>query len=78
MKTKKEIPIITPTPPCQHRFVYGGVKFSLSDYPIPGGGAYLRHYQDWFYCEKCLENQYRSLNFTDNSYQSIKFNAIPL
>ena len=37
---------------CEHKFVKGGIKYIV--YP---NGTW--RYFDWFYCERCLENQYK-------------------
>lgn len=62
---------------CEHKFVYGGVKYENSDRPLPGTGACARRYYDWFYCEKCLENKYKTLPHSDNTYTKVQFGATP-
>lgn len=63
---------------CEHKFVYGGIKYKEETYPLPGTGARKRTYFDWYYCEKCLEKKFEELNFEDNSYGKVQFNASPL
>ena len=62
---------------CKHKFVYGGVKYTDDKYPMAGTGAHRRIYHDWFYCEKCLENQYFQLDAESTTYEKPFFNATP-
>lgn len=62
---------------CQHRFIYGGVKYEDESHPMLGTGARRRNYFDWFYCEKCTETIYLTLNHTDDTYQKVQFGATP-
>jgi hypothetical protein len=73
----KGTPIITPAPPCVHKWTYGGVKYEFSEYKCPGSGSYYVWYYDWFYCEKCAFDQYQKLPTEHDSYQHIRFNATP-
>lgn len=60
---------------CNHTFIHGGVKYEIQDWTISGSSARPVWYFDWFYCEKCLQNQYRRLAEETNTYQPILFNA---
>ncbi len=60
-----------------HKWVHGGVKYEISDYNCPGSGAKYVHYFDWFYCENCLQSEYKTLEAQSNTYEKIKFNATP-
>lgn len=62
---------------CNHKFVYGGVKYEVHDWKVAGSGAHEVSYYDWFYCEKCLENRYEDLGISATSYDKIMFNATP-
>lgn len=62
---------------CDHKFVYGGVKFKVGHDHLPGTSAKPVTYYDWFYCEKCLENQYIRLSRSGNTYEPVEFNATP-
>lgn len=63
---------------CEHKFVYGGVKYDVKNWLLPGSGAHPVHYYDWFFCEKCLFDQYQKLNHETDTYNKISFNATPL
>lgn len=60
---------------CEHRFVYAGVKYEESKYPMPGSSARDRHYFDHYYCERCLEHRYEQLPATNNTYSEPLFKA---
>lgn len=62
---------------CSHEFAYGGVKFEVSNRPIPGSGAYLIKYFDCYFCKKCLEKKFEQLDITHDSYQTVRFGATP-
>ena len=64
---------------CEHNYVYGGVKYKISDYKLAGSGAQPVFYFDWFYCSKCAESIYKELPHFDNehTYSNIKYNATP-
>ena len=62
---------------CEHKFVYGGIKYKDGLYSLPGTGAHSREYFDWFYCEKCLENKYVELSKRGDTY-SLWFDAKPM
>lgn len=62
---------------CKHKFIYGGVKYHISNEKLPGSGAQYVFYFDWFYCEKCLEYEYRRLKEYTNTYQELAYNATP-
>lgn len=62
---------------CDHKFVHGGVKYEIQEWKIPGGGAQPVYYFDWFYCEKCLQNEYQRLAESSNTYEPIRFEATP-
>lgn len=60
---------------CDHKFLYGGVKYKVQQAPR-GGTQYA--YFDWFYCEKCLKEKLISLDSTSAAgYAAPLFNAIP-
>lgn len=63
---------------CEHKFVYGGVKYQVQEWMLPGSGAQPVYYFDWFYCEKCLERHYKRLPVESNTYQKTLFNASPV
>jgi hypothetical protein len=62
---------------CEHKFVFGGVKYEDGHYPLPGSGARSRQYFDFYFCEKCLEKKYEKLPFEDNTYSKVQFSASP-
>ena len=62
---------------CKHKFVYGGVKYTIEGWTLPGTGARRVHYYDWFYCEYCLEKKYEKLDTNLTDYDPIHFNATP-
>lgn len=63
---------------CEHRFIYGGVKYEDGKHSLPGGSAKSRKYFDWFYCDKCLETKYRALFLPgQDSYSDALFGATP-
>jgi len=62
---------------CQHKFIYGGVKYEIDSYPMPGTGAKCVRYCDWFYCEKCLEKRYEYKSEYSTTYDPIRFYATP-
>jgi hypothetical protein len=62
----------------EHDYVYGGVKYKVGSYKLPGSGAYRVTYYDWFYCRECLENEYKRLQAESNTYEKIRFDARPM
>ena len=62
---------------CGHDFVYGGVRYEIQEWKLPGSGAQPIHYFDWFYCKHCLENNYQKLPTESNTYGKILFDAKP-
>lgn len=61
---------------CEHKFVYGGIKYKIQQAPR-GGTQYV--YFDWFFCEKCLEAKLQSLDKTSPAgYTGPLFDATPL
>jgi len=63
---------------CDHKFVYGGVKYRRYENADLGLRAWLIYYYDWFYCERCLKQMYEKLNIKANTYEPILFNATPI
>jgi hypothetical protein len=70
-------PIITPSPPCGHNYIHQGIKYTVDDYNLPGGGARCRRYYDAYFCTRCCKLKLVELGVTDNTYESVKFNATP-
>ena len=64
------------TPPCQHKFVSNGVVYKTGS-QLPGSGAHSIEYFDAFFCEKCLQQEIKSLGVHGNIYGELKFNARP-
>ena len=62
---------------CDHKFVYRGLVYSHSAYPLPGTGAHARIYEDAYFCEKCLEERWRNAREIGNSYQKPIAGSIP-
>lgn len=62
---------------CEHKFIYGGVKYEIQEWKLPGSGAQAVHYFDWFFCEKCLENRYKKLDAESDTYGKALFDATP-
>jgi len=62
---------------CEHKFIYGGIKYEDVHYSNPGTGARPREYFDWFYCEKCSEYKYHKLAFSNTTYEKVLFGATP-
>lgn len=56
---------------CDHKFIYGGVKYEIKDW-----GRRPVYYFDWFFCEKCLKNDYKKLEGEGESFR-IQFGATP-
>lgn len=52
----------------EHKFVYGGLRYHDSNYPQAGTSARTRYYEDWFYCESCLANQYTNKRDHGNNW----------
>ena len=63
---------------CDHKFIYGGVKYKVASMHLPGTSARPVYYYDWFYCERCLERKYKKLVIEATSYDDLKFNATPM
>ncbi len=76
MRTVKPAQAINLEKDCEHLYVFAGVAF---DYVgrVPGSGANIRAYYNWFFCDKCLRNKYHRLDYSDDSYSKIQFNATP-
>ena len=63
---------------CDHKWIYGGIKYEIESYPLPGTGAHSVAYFDWFFCEKDPEHsRYVALGHHSDTYEKIKFNATP-
>jgi hypothetical protein len=52
---------------CEHTYEYGGLVYYHDDYPMAGTGAKTRRYSDWFFCTRCLANQYTNERPIGNS-----------
>jgi hypothetical protein len=61
---------------CEHEYVYGGVRYEDGEYHLPGTSAHPREYFNWFYCKKCLRNEYQRLATSGDTY-GILFDAKP-
>lgn len=57
-----------PKPECDHKYVLAGVVHSRTEYPLPGSGAYGRVYEDHYFCERCLDQQYLNPRTKGNTY----------
>lgn len=62
---------------CEHEFTYGGVKYEIQEWKLPGSGAQPVYYYDHYFCRKCLEHRYERLNVTTSTYDKINFGATP-
>ena len=65
-------------PDCDHSFQYGGLRYTFTANPLPGSGAYGMRYYTWFYCRRCTESKLHEIGEIWNSYEPIRFGAIPL
>lgn len=70
-------PNFTPVGICHHSFVYGGIRFEITDLLLPGSGARYVYYYDWFYCPTCLANRYQKLSIETNTYEPVRYGATP-
>ena len=59
---------------CEHKYVYGGVKYEIGG-ELPGTSACRIRYYDWFFCEKCLDYQYKPIARTSTTWDALLFNA---
>ena len=53
---------------CEHNYAFQGVVYSDSG-NVPGSGAQYRHYEDKYYCTKCLDFQFRNKRQIGVSYR---------
>lgn len=58
-----------PQPDCAHKYVLAGVVYSTPPYTRPGSGAYDRIYEDHYFCERCLDQQYLNKRTHGNTYE---------
>lgn len=61
---------------CDHEFIFGGVRYEIKDWKLPGSNAQPVHYFTWFYCVKCRESRYIKLEPETNTYQRVLFGAV--
>ena len=62
---------------CEHKFVYGGVKYEVMPWIRLEANTQPVYYYDWFYCERCLEKRYEKLPIEGNTHEEIQFDASP-
>lgn len=63
---------------CEHKWVYAGIVYELSEHKLPGSGAHRIIYSESFFCERCLGRRFLKLPHSeDNSYSKPNFNATP-
>ena len=62
----------------QHKFIYGGIRYAIQDWKLPGSGAQPVYYFDYYFCEKCLEPKTIKLLLESNNYCDILFGATPI
>jgi len=60
-----------------HDFVPAGICYGLSDYPMPGSGAHTVRYYEKLVCRRCGDEKLFELNCTHDSYQQVRFGAVP-
>ena len=63
---------------CEHEFIWGGVRYVVENYKVPGSGAYVVLYYELYFCQKCLFKNYGKLPVEGNSYENTKFGATPM
>jgi hypothetical protein len=61
---------------CPHKWLRGGLVYSFGS-QRPGSGARDMVYEDWFYCERCLTNNYINRRVIGNSYAKPVDGALP-
>lgn len=61
-----------------HKYIYGGVRYRVTNENYPGSGGKLRIYAEWFYCNRCLKERLIYLDHDDLSYNPPQFNATPM
>jgi len=52
---------------CEHQYKFQYVSYSHG-HQLPGSDACARFYEDTYFCEKCLDTQYRNKRELGNSY----------
>lgn len=62
---------------CEHRFVFGGLRYKHGGWPLPGTGAEPRYYFDWMFCERCCESRYLNQREIGTSYDAVIGGATP-
>lgn len=62
---------------CDHRFVYGGLRYADGRTLRPGSGAVTTYYAHAYHCERCLEPRVEACDDNSNSYQSRKPGSTP-
>lgn len=62
---------------CDHDYSYCGVRYKMGD-KVPGSGSRYVNYFESFFCKKCLDRRYVSLEFVGNSYDKLSFDATPI
>ena len=68
----------TPETLCEHKYVEGRVKYRVHPGNLPGSGASAVSYYQFFFCEKCLDRKFELLPTRTNSYERIRFDAVPM
>jgi hypothetical protein len=63
--------------PCEHKYVYQGVRYCAGETNRPGSSACNLYYAHVYFCEKCLSTQGQPIPGDYNTYSDIKFNATP-
>lgn len=61
-----------------HNYLYLGVRYMLSQYPLSGTGAHELSYYDYYFCPNCLKKHIEKLKIVSNSYSKPLFDATPL
>ncbi len=66
---------------CEHHYVKDGVVYEVQDLPAPNppvADALVVYYFNSFFCAKCLNRRYEKIDFEANTYNSIRYGAIPM
>lgn len=61
---------------CEHNFAFQGVVYSDGG-SVPGSGAQYRHYEDKYFCTKCLHTVYGNKRQVGVSYREPLPGAFP-
>lgn len=61
---------------CEHKYNYVGLVYYAGDH-IPGSGAKAMLYADKYFCEKCLDVQYKNERRRGDTYTKPIAGSLP-